>query len=188
MGPTYRADVCVALEAAPHLSVAELARRTYASFATAWQAKQDFEILAGAREEEEGLTSKEPSVRCGWRRGRRSPSVTRIGFCRGGSRRQRRCGMKPASALTLPDRTVGSTVIARMIAHLGRSEDHADDRRGNTAPITCTRDNCPSSLGRQGPAPTWPQIAYVPSAAPDPSPAPSVEGSGAVSGREVGRG
>jgi hypothetical protein len=39
MGPTYRADVWVALEAAPHLSVAELARRTYASFATAWQAK-----------------------------------------------------------------------------------------------------------------------------------------------------
>src|SRR6266851_5327514 len=75
MGPTYRADVWVALEAAPHLSVAELARRTYASFATAWQAKQDFEILAGAREGEEGLTSKEPSVRCGWRRGRRSPSV-----------------------------------------------------------------------------------------------------------------
>jgi hypothetical protein len=40
---------------------------------------------------------------------------------------------------TLPDRTGGSMVIARMIAHLGRSEDHADDRRGNTAPITCTR-------------------------------------------------
>jgi hypothetical protein len=79
---------------------------------------------------------------------------------------------------TLPDRTGGSMVIARMIAHLGRSEDHADDRRGNTAPITCTRDNCPSSLGRQGPAPTWPQITYVPSAAPDPSPTPSVEGQG----------
>ena len=49
MGPTYRADVWVALEAAPHLSAAELARRTYASFATAWQAKQDFEILDGSR-------------------------------------------------------------------------------------------------------------------------------------------
>jgi hypothetical protein len=47
MGPTYRADVWVTLEAAPHLSTAELARRTYASFATAWQAKQDFEILDG---------------------------------------------------------------------------------------------------------------------------------------------
>src|SRR5258708_15349273 len=47
--PTYRADVWVALEAAPHLSAAELARRTYASFATAWQVKQDFEILDGSR-------------------------------------------------------------------------------------------------------------------------------------------
>jgi hypothetical protein len=79
-------------------------------------------------------------------------------------------------------------VIARMIAHLGRSEDHADDRRGITAPIRCRRDNRSSRLGRQGPAPTWPQITYGPSAAPDPSPAPSVEGSGAVSGREVWRG
>jgi hypothetical protein len=49
MGPTYRADVWVAQEAAPHLSAADLARRTYASFATAWQAKQDFEILEGSR-------------------------------------------------------------------------------------------------------------------------------------------
>jgi hypothetical protein len=49
MGPTYRADVWVTLEAAPHLSTAELARRTYASFATAWQAKQDFAILDGSR-------------------------------------------------------------------------------------------------------------------------------------------
>lgn len=79
-------------------------------------------------------------------------------------------------------------VIARMIAHQGRSEDHADDRRGNTAPITCTRDNRSSRLARQGPASTWPQITHVPSPAPDPSPAPSVEGSGAVSGREVWRG
>jgi hypothetical protein len=49
MGPTYRADVWVALEAAPRLSAAELARRAYTSFATAWQAKQDFEILDGSR-------------------------------------------------------------------------------------------------------------------------------------------
>jgi len=49
MGPTYRADVWVALETTPHLSAAELARRTYASFATAWQAKQDFEILDDSR-------------------------------------------------------------------------------------------------------------------------------------------
>ncbi len=70
MGPTYRADVWVALEAAPHLSAAELARRTYASFATAWQVKQDFEILDGSqRKKGRGSVSKEPSV---WLRGRRS--------------------------------------------------------------------------------------------------------------------
>lgn len=45
MGPTYRADLWAALEAAPNLSSAELARRTYASFATAWQAKRDASIL-----------------------------------------------------------------------------------------------------------------------------------------------
>jgi hypothetical protein len=47
MGPTYRADLWAALEVEPALSVAELARRTYASFATAWMAKRDFEILFG---------------------------------------------------------------------------------------------------------------------------------------------
>src|SRR5258708_26921014 len=54
-------------------------------------------------------------------------------------------------SLTPPDRQGVSMVIARMIANLGRSEDHADDRRGNTAPITCTRDNCSFRLGSQGP-------------------------------------
>jgi hypothetical protein len=34
------------LESDPSLSPAELARRTYGSFATAWQVKQDFELLA----------------------------------------------------------------------------------------------------------------------------------------------
>jgi hypothetical protein len=47
MGPTYRADVWAALEADPALSAAALARRTYASFATAWQAKRDHTLLAG---------------------------------------------------------------------------------------------------------------------------------------------
>ncbi len=47
MGPTYRADVWAALEADPGLSAAELARRTYASFATAWQVKRAVAILAG---------------------------------------------------------------------------------------------------------------------------------------------
>src|SRR5229473_1498678 len=35
--------------AADVLSPRDLARRTYASFATAWQAEQDFEILEGSR-------------------------------------------------------------------------------------------------------------------------------------------
>lgn len=45
IGPTYRADVWAALEETPEASAAELARRTYASFATAWQVKRDFAIL-----------------------------------------------------------------------------------------------------------------------------------------------
>ncbi len=46
MGPSYRADVWAALEGAPDISAADLARRTYASFATAWQAKRDFAIAS----------------------------------------------------------------------------------------------------------------------------------------------
>jgi hypothetical protein len=46
MGANYRADLWAALEAAPSLSSAELARRTYSSFATAWQAKRDFSLLS----------------------------------------------------------------------------------------------------------------------------------------------
>jgi hypothetical protein len=46
MGPTYRADMWSALENDPLLSVAELARQTYGSFATAWQVKEEFGILA----------------------------------------------------------------------------------------------------------------------------------------------
>lgn len=47
-GPTYRADLWAVLEADPDLSVAELARRTYASFATAWHAKRDHRIVTRA--------------------------------------------------------------------------------------------------------------------------------------------
>ena len=36
IGPTYRADMWAALEADPQLPAAELARRTYGSFPTAW--------------------------------------------------------------------------------------------------------------------------------------------------------
>jgi hypothetical protein len=46
MGPTYRADMWALLRDEPHLSAAELARRTYGSFATAWQVKRDWDLLA----------------------------------------------------------------------------------------------------------------------------------------------
>jgi hypothetical protein len=49
LGPSYRADMWAELEADPTISPAELARRTYGSFATAWQAKRDFLVLAGQR-------------------------------------------------------------------------------------------------------------------------------------------
>lgn len=47
LGPSYRADMWAQLEAAPTIVPADLARRTYGSFATAWQVKQDFLVLAG---------------------------------------------------------------------------------------------------------------------------------------------
>ncbi len=47
MGPTYRADMWAALEAEPGLSAAELARRTYGSFATAWQVRRDYLLVHG---------------------------------------------------------------------------------------------------------------------------------------------
>ncbi len=45
MGPGYRADMWAALEAEPQLSAAELARRTYGSFATAWNVRRAFAML-----------------------------------------------------------------------------------------------------------------------------------------------
>ena len=45
IGPTWRADVWTVLEKAPGLTVAEAARRASCSFATAWQAAQDFKVL-----------------------------------------------------------------------------------------------------------------------------------------------
>jgi hypothetical protein len=44
-GPTYRADMWAIIELFPELSAADLARRTYGSFATAWKVKHDWEIL-----------------------------------------------------------------------------------------------------------------------------------------------
>ncbi|HZZ83741.1 MAG TPA: hypothetical protein VFE30_04335 [Anaeromyxobacteraceae bacterium] len=41
IGPTYRADMWAALERQPELSAAALARATYGSFASAWQARKD---------------------------------------------------------------------------------------------------------------------------------------------------
>lgn len=41
MGPSFRADVWTALERAPDMSVADIARKASCSFATAWQAAQD---------------------------------------------------------------------------------------------------------------------------------------------------
>jgi hypothetical protein len=49
MGTSYRADCWAALEAEPCLTAAELARRTYASFATAWHVKRDFATIGPPR-------------------------------------------------------------------------------------------------------------------------------------------
>jgi len=49
MGPTYRSDIWAALELDTGLSPTELARKTYGSFAVAWQVKRDWEILENAR-------------------------------------------------------------------------------------------------------------------------------------------
>jgi len=48
LGPSYRADMWAELEGDPSLAPAEIARRTYGSFATAWQVKRDWRTLEGA--------------------------------------------------------------------------------------------------------------------------------------------
>lgn len=50
MGPSFRADVWTVLELGPDLSIAEVARRAYCSFATAWQATRDYRLLRAAGE------------------------------------------------------------------------------------------------------------------------------------------
>lgn len=45
MGPSWRADVWTLLEREPDLSVADVARRAYCSFATGWQVVQDFNLM-----------------------------------------------------------------------------------------------------------------------------------------------
>ncbi len=49
LGPSYRADMWAELEADPSMPAAELARRTYGSFATAWHVKQDWQVLVEAQ-------------------------------------------------------------------------------------------------------------------------------------------
>lgn len=49
LGPSYRADMWAALEADPSLSAADLAQKTYGSFATAWHVKQDWQILVESK-------------------------------------------------------------------------------------------------------------------------------------------
>jgi hypothetical protein len=44
-GPSYRADMWAALTIDPTLTPSELARRTYGSFATAWEVRRDWDIV-----------------------------------------------------------------------------------------------------------------------------------------------
>jgi hypothetical protein len=48
IGPSFRADVWTVLERAPDLSIADIARKASCSFATAWQAAQDYRLLSEA--------------------------------------------------------------------------------------------------------------------------------------------
>jgi hypothetical protein len=48
IGPTYRADMWALLESEPSLSVRELAARSYGSVQSAWTAKRDSAVIAGA--------------------------------------------------------------------------------------------------------------------------------------------
>lgn len=48
LGPSYRADMWAELERDASISAAELARRTYGSFATAWRVKHDWQVLEAA--------------------------------------------------------------------------------------------------------------------------------------------
>jgi hypothetical protein len=59
IGPTYRADMWSELERDSTLSAAELARRAYGSFATAWHVRRDFGLLAPSTT----LASRRPGQR-----------------------------------------------------------------------------------------------------------------------------
>jgi hypothetical protein len=62
IGATYRADMWAQLEARPELSAAELARRTYGSFATAWQARRDWALVRRQALRRLGLSSTSPPI------------------------------------------------------------------------------------------------------------------------------
>jgi hypothetical protein len=47
-GPSYRADMWAALTLAPSLTPSELAKRTYGSFATAWEVLRDWDVVHSA--------------------------------------------------------------------------------------------------------------------------------------------
>ena len=62
IGPTYRADMWAIIECEPQVSPAELARRSYGSFATAWQVKRDWSTLH-ARKEGAGLAEPADGIK-----------------------------------------------------------------------------------------------------------------------------
>ena len=45
MGPSYRSDIWALIERHPELTPAEIARKSYGSFPTAWEARRDWMIL-----------------------------------------------------------------------------------------------------------------------------------------------
>lgn len=66
MGPSWRADTWTILEHDSTLSVAEIARRSYCSFATAWQVRRDFEVVheaIGEPKDVHQLSSRRGSLR-----------------------------------------------------------------------------------------------------------------------------
>ena len=73
IGPTYRADMWAALQAVPCLNAADLARRAFGSFATAWQVKKDFGLVAGIWEADHGQRGRHRLVQ------QRAVSQTRVG-------------------------------------------------------------------------------------------------------------
>jgi hypothetical protein len=49
IGPSYRADMWAMLDGGGEIAASELARRTFGSFATAWQVLRDWTLLRGTK-------------------------------------------------------------------------------------------------------------------------------------------